>query len=118
MSGLLPDKVLNIFSHNPAYEHDGFKMWVHILEKYDPRGKGALFESVFALYTLDKTQYKSIGDYISRVICLFSGLHGINFNTMENLFIVVNSDRFHFGALAYRFSVGNPGVINTDVNRL
>ena len=87
MSGLLPDKVLNIFSHNPAYEHDGFKMWVHILEKYDPRGKDALLDSVSDLYTLYQTQDEYISDYMSCTHLLFSGLHGFNFNTVGNLFI-------------------------------
>ena len=85
MSGLLPDKVLNTFLHNPAYECDGFKMWVPILKKYNPGGKYVLFERVSALYTLKQTQDESISDYMSRAPCLFIGLHVIAFNTMANL---------------------------------
>ena len=76
------------------YKHDRFKMWVRILEKYDPRGKDALFKSVSALYTLEKTQDDSIIDHTSRSLRLFSSLHGINFNAMANLFVVGNSDRY------------------------
>ena len=89
---LLPDKVIYIFLHNPVYKFDGFKMWVRILKKYDPRGKEALLERVYALYTLDKNQDDSISDHMSLSLRLFSGLHGINFNTTANLFIMVNSD--------------------------
>ena len=53
MSGLLPDKVLAIFLHKPAYEHDGFRMWSLILNKYNPQGKYELFKSFSALYTLE-----------------------------------------------------------------
>ena len=52
MYGLLPDKVFSIFIHNPMYKRDGLRMWVCILEKYDPQDKDALFERVSALYTL------------------------------------------------------------------
>ena len=55
---------------------------------------------------------------MSRVLRLFSGLHGINFNTMANLFIIVNSDCSQFGSLKKCFHVGNPKVLNTDNNRL
>ena len=48
---------------------------------------------------------------------LFSGLHGVTFNTMANLFIIVNSDRYRFGALANRFCSGNPKVVNAGVDR-
>ena len=37
---------------------------------------------------------------------------------MANLFIIVNSDRYRFGAHADRFHAGNPEVVNTDVDRL
>ena len=67
MFDLLLNKVMNIFLHNSAYERNGFKMWVCILKKYDPRGKDALFESVSALFTLEKTQDGSIRNYTSRV---------------------------------------------------
>ena len=53
-----------------------------------------------------------------RTLRIFSGLHGINFNTMANLFIIVNSDRSHFGSLDNLFRVSNPEVINTDIDRL
>ena len=52
MSGLLPEKILSTFLQNPVYKRGGFRMWGRIREKYDPRGKDALFESVSALYTL------------------------------------------------------------------
>ena len=100
MSVLLLDKVMNIFLHKPAYECNIFKMWVRILEKYCPNGKVTLFESVSTLYTLEKNQDEFISDYMSRALRLFSGLHGINFNTMTNIFIIVDYDRYHFGALA------------------
>ena len=59
---------MNILSQKSVYEHEGFKMWVRTLEKYDPRGKDALFESVPALYTLKKTQDKNIINYMSRAL--------------------------------------------------
>ena len=118
MSGLLPDKVLNICLHNPMYERDGFKMWGRILKEYDPRGKDALFKSVSALYILDQTQDYYISDYMSRSRCLFSGLHGITFNNMTNIFIIVNSGRSRYGALADRLHAGNLEVVNTDIDRL
>ena len=99
MSGLLPEKFLIIFLHKPVYERDRFMMWGRILKKYDPRGKDALFESVSALYTLEQSHDKPIIAYMSRSRRIFSGLHGITFNTMENLFIIMNSDRSRFGTL-------------------
>ena len=60
--------------------------------KYDPRGNDALFESV-----------KSINNYMSCACRLFSRLHGIKFNTMYNLFFIINSDRSRFGSLANCF---------------
>ena len=44
---------------------------------------------------------------------LFSRLHGITFNIMANLFIIVNSDRSHFGSLVDHFRSGNPEVVNS-----
>ena len=108
MSGLLTDKVLNIFLQNPTYKRYGFKMWGCILKKYNPRGKNALFERISDLYTLDKTQDESIIDYMSHTRRIFSGLHGITFNTMENIFIIVSSKRSRFGALVDRFCAGDP----------
>ena len=55
---------------------------------------------------------------MSRARRLFSNLHGITFNTMENIFIIVNSNRSHFGALTNRFCAGNPEVFNADIDRL
>ena len=49
MSSLLPDNVLSIFLHNPVYKQNRFRMWGHVLDKYNPRGKDALFESVYSL---------------------------------------------------------------------
>ena len=103
MYGLLLDKVLHIFLHNPAYEHDGFRTWCRIHQNYDPRVKDALFESVSTLYTLEKGPDESIGDYMSCAQRLLSGIHGINFNTMSTLFVIVNFDHSHFGALFYPF---------------
>ena len=60
MSGLLPYKVLAIFLYTSAYERDGFSMWGRILDRYNPRGKDALFESVSALYTLEQAPDDSI----------------------------------------------------------
>ena len=37
---------------------------------------------------------------------------------MENLFVIVNSDRSRFGAFVDRFCSGNPKVVNIDVDRL
>ena len=37
---------------------------------------------------------------------------------MANLFIIVNSDRSCFAALANRFRIGNPKLVNADVDRL
>ena len=67
-------------------------MWVRILNKYNIRGKDALFKTVFALYTLDKGPTESISDYMSRSLCLFGGTHGITFNTMANLLSIFNYD--------------------------
>ena len=65
MSSILPDKVLIIFLNNPTYEQYRFRMCVRILEKYNPRGKDALFESVSALYTLDQSHDDLISTYMS-----------------------------------------------------
>ena len=118
MSDLIPDKILSIFLHNPAYERGGFRMWGRILKRYNPRGKDALFESVSALYTLEKAADDMISAYMSRVRRLFIGLHGVSFNTMANLFIIVNSDHSRFGALTDCFRFEDPKVVNIDVNRL
>ena len=50
MPGLLPEKILSIFIPKPAYKRDGFNMWGRIIERYDTRGKEALFKSVPALF--------------------------------------------------------------------
>ena len=49
---------------------------------------------------------------------LFGGPHGITFNTTASLFVVVNSDRSRFGALANSFCAGDTEVVNTDVERI
>ena len=49
---------------------------------------------------------------------LFSGLHRITFNTMTNIFTIVNYDRSRFGALADRFRAGDHKFVNADVKRL
>ena len=36
---------------------------------------------------------------------------------MANLFIIVNSDRYRFGALTNRFCSGDPKVVNAGVDR-
>ena len=118
MSNLIPDKFLYIFPHNPAYERDGFRMWGRILERYDPQGKDALFERVSALYTLEQSADNKISSYMSRDHGLFSFLHGVTFNTMTNLFILVNSDRSQIFALDDCFCAGDPEVVNVDVDRL
>ena len=59
-----------------------------------------------------------ISAYIIFFCRLFSGLHGVTFNTMAKISIIVNSDRSRLGALADCFRAGNPEVINTDVDRL
>ena len=84
ITGLLPDKIMAIFLHNPVYERDRFKMWGRILEQYDPQGKDALFESVYALYTLEQAADELISAYMSRARRLFSGLHGVTVSTMAN----------------------------------
>lgn len=117
MSGLLPDKFLNIFLHNPMYEHDGLSIWGCIVEKYNPRGKDALSESVLALYALNKRPGEIIHEYKSRASRLFSGLHGITYNTVDNLFVIIKSNHASFGALANCFQAGDPEVINDDVDR-
>ena len=61
---------------------------------------------------------KTISSYMSRSHRLFSGLYGATFNTMANLFIIVNSNRSRFGSLANRFRAGNSKVVNADVDRL
>ena len=94
MSVLLLEKILSIFLHNPTYKRDGLKMWSRILERYKPRGKDALFEIVSALYTLEQVVEELIIAYISCACRLFSGLHGITFNTMADLFIIVNPDHY------------------------
>ena len=103
MSGILPEKALNFFLYNPVYENDGFEMWGCILEKYDPRGKDALSESVSALCALEKGPPYSIINYMSHTLRLFSGIQGINLNTMERLFFTVNANCDRFGALTDRF---------------
>ena len=82
MSGLLTDKVLRIFLHNPAYERDGFRMWGRILGNYDPGGKYALFESVSDMYTLEQSHDEPISAYTSRSRRLFRRLRGITFYTI------------------------------------
>ena len=57
-------------------KRDGFKMWGRILEKYDPRGKETLFESVSELYALEQISTESISYYTSRACHLFVGLKG------------------------------------------
>ena len=94
MSGLLMDKILSIFLHNPTYERDGLKMRSRILDRYKPRGKDALFEIVSALYTLEQVVDELISAYISCACRLFSGFYGITFNNMADLFIIVNPDRY------------------------
>ena len=118
MSGLLLDKVLNIFLHNPTYERDGFNMLGRIIEKYKLRGTDALFESASTLYTIKQTQDNSISDYMSRSRRLFSGLHSLTFNTMANLVIIVNSNGSRFSDLTNRFLSRDPKVVKAYVNRL
>ena len=43
---------------------------------------------------------------------------GINFNTLENLFFIVNSHHACFGALDDCFRAGNPEVVHADVDRI
>ena len=93
-------------------------MWGRILEGYDPRGKDVLFKSVSTLYTLEQVADETICAYMSCARRRISGLRGVTFNTMTNLFIIVNSYRSRFGALADRFRAGNPEVVNADVDRL
>ena len=93
-------------------------MWIPILEKYDPRGKDALFESVSTLYSLKQGPAESRSDYMSRACRLFSGLHGIMFNTMANLFVIVNSECARFSALAYRFQAGDSDFVNANMDRI
>ena len=93
-------------------------MWGLILKEYDPKGKDTLFVSVSALYTLEKIQYEFTSNYMGRARRLFSGLHGITFNTMANLFIIVNDDRSRSGAPSDRFRAGNPKVVNPAVSRI
>ena len=100
------------------YERVGFRIWGCILDTYNPRGKDVLFKCVSALYTIDQVADETISDYMSCPRRLFSGLYGVTINTMSNLFIIVNSTRSRFGALADRFCAGNPEVVNTDVDRL
>ena len=118
MSNLLPDKVLVIFLHNPVYKRNGFRMWGHILKKYDPRGKDSMFKSVSDLYTLEQIHDKPISACMSRARRLFSGIHVITFNTMANIFFIVNSDRSLFGALVYCFRDGDPKVVNAEMDCL
>ena len=61
---------------------------------------------------------KTISSYMSRARRLFSRLQGATFNTMANLFIIVNSNRSRFGSLANSFRAGNSKVVNADVDRL
>ena len=118
MSGLLPDMVLSIFLQKNLYESDVFSIWGRILDKYNPRGKDALFESVSALYKLEQAADETISNYMSRARRLFSSLHVITFNTMSNLFFIVNSDRSRFGSLANIFFASDPEVVNANVDRL
>ena len=90
----------------------------NILEKYDPRGKAALFKSVYALYSLNKVPAESISNYMSCACQLFSGLHGITINAMSNLFAIVKSDRTRFGALTDHFRSGDLKVVNADMDRI
>ena len=55
---------------------------------------------------------------MSRARRLFSGLHGITFNTMKILSVIVNYELSRFGPLADRFCASNPKVVNSDVDRL
>ena len=57
-------------------KRDGFKMWGRILEKYDPRGKETIFESVSELYALEQSPTEIIRYYMSRACHLFIGLKG------------------------------------------
>ena len=43
---------------------------------------------------------------------------GITFNTLENLFLVVNSDHARFGALVDRFRDVDPEVFHAYVDRI
>ena len=88
------------------------------LKKYNPRGKDALFKSISAQYSLKHGPDDSIIDYMSRAHRLFSGIHGITFNTMANLFLIVKYDHSCFGALTNCFQAGDPEVVNADVNRI
>ena len=86
--------------------------------RYDPPGKESLLESVYALYNLEQATDESISSYMSRARQLFRGIHSVTLNTIENLFIIVNSDCSQFGALTDRFRASDPEVVNTDVDRL
>ena len=55
---------------------------------------------------------------MSRALYLFNGLHGINFNTMDKLVVIFNSDRACFSALTNFFCAGNAEVIIADVGRI
>ena len=118
MSGLIPYKVLSIFLQNPAYKNYGFRIWFRILKKYDPRGKDALFDSASTLYTLEQSHDDPISAYMSQSRFPFSRIHGIMFNTIANLFIIVNSYCSRFGALFNQFHSGDPEVFNADVDCL
>ena len=118
MYGLLPDNIPSIFLHNTAYERDGLRMWGRILNRYDPWGKDALFESVSTLYTLEQAVDKTISAHTSRARGLFSGLHGVTFNTMTNRLIILNSDCSCFVALSDRFCAIDPEVVNAYVEKL
>ena len=81
-------------------------------------GQVSLFNSVSDLYTLGQAADDSISAYMIRACRLFSGLHGVTFNTMANLFIIVNSDRSGFCNLSDRFYAGDPDVVNVGMERL
>ena len=55
---------------------------------------------------------------MSRALSLFNGLHGINFNAMDKLVAIFNSDRACFSALTNCFRAGNAEVISADVGRI
>ena len=88
------------------------------LIKYDPRGRETLFESVSALYALEKGPTENISDYMSHDHRLFRSLQGIPFHTIENIFFIVNSDRARFVALADFFQYGYPEVAHSNVYRI
>ena len=70
------------------------------------------------MYALEHIHSEPISAYMSRACRLFSGLHIIKFNTIENLFVIVNSNRSRFPALVDRFRSSDPKVVNADVDFL